>query len=264
MKCEILFWCVLAAARVYALPKEDFALMLGSIDQLKILYGLTWFINHILQRQPLMQKARADVSSSSPAALQQRLPTPPPAVWRQIETIVLRALVLLDWVLTNTGSNPSVQCELDQQSEHDKLETALLVELERLFQTLLLPHLLDMQLDMGRVYKEGLRAVLISQCFLKDGFGSLATAMLRRLAQDTRLVKKHGAADNFTTYALHEDSRVCENIYLLLGQLCSMHCRTTHACPLLVLHLVLQLPTPFRVSECCAELAAISCVCCLV
>ena len=238
--------------------------MLGSIDQLKILYGLTWFINHILQRQPLMQKARADVSSSSPAALQQRLPTPAPAVWRQIETIVSRALVLLDWVLTNSGSNPSVQCELDQQSEHDKLETALLVELERLFQTLLLPHLLDMQLDMGRVYMEGLHAVLISQCFLKDGFGSLATAMLRRLAQDTRLVKKHGAADNSTTYALHEDSRVCENIYLLLGQLCSVHCRTTHACPLLVLHLVLQLPTPFRVSECCAELAAISCVCCLV
>ena len=135
--------------------------MLGSIDQLKILYGLTWFINHILQRQPLMQKARADVSSSSPAALQHRLPTPPPAVWRQTETIVLRALVLLDWVLANTVSNPSVQCELDQQSEHDKLETALLVELERLFQTLLLPHLLDMQLDMGRVYKEGLHAVLI-------------------------------------------------------------------------------------------------------
>ncbi|KAL0050121.1 hypothetical protein WJX82_004735 [Trebouxia sp. C0006] len=162
--------CAKAAARVYALPKEDFALMLGSIDQLKILYGLTWFINHILQRQPLMQKARADVSSSSPAALQQRLPTPPPAVWRQIENIVLRALVLLDW------------------------------------------------LDMGRVYMEGLHAVLISQCFLKDGFGSLATAMLRRLAQDTRLVKKHGAADNSTTYALHEDSRVCENIYLLLDR----------------------------------------------
>jgi len=193
---------------VYALPKEDFALGLGNRDQVHTMSSLAAFINDILQRQPLMQQPKADVSSSSPAALQQRLPTPPSAVWRQIETVVLRALVLLDWVLSSTVSSPSEQPELDQQNELDKWGT-LFNELEQLFQTLLLPHLLDMQLDMGRVYKEGLHAVLLSQCLIEDCFGSLTTAMLRRLAQDTRLVKKHGAADRSTSYALHEDSRVC-------------------------------------------------------
>jgi len=135
-------------------------------------------------------------------------------VWRQIETIVLRALVLLNWVLLSTVSSPS------QQSKLDKWGT-LFDELEQLFQTLLLPHLLDMQLDMGRVYKEGLHAILLAQCLLEDCFCSLTTAMLRRVAQDTRLVKKHGAADRSTSYALHKDSRVCENISMLLGQLCA-------------------------------------------
>ena len=195
-----------------------------------------------------MQKPKSDGSISSPAALQQRLPTPPPAVWRQIQTIVLRALVLLDWVLSSTVSSPSEQPEPDQENEPDKWGT-LFNELEQLFQTLLLPHLFDMQLDMGRVYKEGLHVVLFSQCLIGDCFGSLTTAMLRRLAQDTRLVRQHGAADRSTSYALHEDSRVCANIYLLLGQLCSMHCRTTHVGLLPVVHLLLQLPTPSTVSE---------------
>jgi len=80
-----------------------------------------------------------------------------------------------------------------------------------------------MQLDMGRVYKEGLHAVLRSQCMLKNCRGSLCsvtTAMLQRLAQDARLVKKRGAADRSTSYALHEDSYVCEIIYMMLGELC--------------------------------------------
>ncbi|KAA6429241.1 MAG: vacuolar sorting 23A [Trebouxia sp. A1-2] len=191
--------CAKAAARVFALPKEDFALTLGNRDQVNFMSSLAAFINNILQTQPLMQKPKADDSISRPAAIQQTLPTPPPAVWRQIETIVLRALVLLNWVISSTVSSPTQQSELDKWGP-------LFEELEQLFQTLLLPHLLDMQLDMGRMYKKGLNAVLLSQCLNINRLCSLATAMLLRLAQDTRLAKKHGTADKSTSYALHENS----------------------------------------------------------
>lgn len=221
---------------MFALPKEDFALTLGNRDQVNFMSSLAAFINNILQTQPLMQKPKADDSISRPAAIQQTLPTPPPAVWRQIETIVLRALVLLNWVISSTVSSPTQQSELDKWGP-------LFEELEQLFQTLLLPHLLDMQLDMGRMYKKGLNAVLLSQCLNINRLCSLATAMLLRLAQDTRLAKKHGTADKSTSYALHENSHVCQKIYLLLGKLCSMLCKTSPAGLSSFVHLVLQSPT---------------------
>jgi len=99
---------------VYALPKEDFALEPGNRDQVNVLCGFVAFINDILESQPLVQKPKADVSISSPAALQHRLPTPAPGVWRQLETIVLRALVLLNWVVLSIVSSPSQQSELDK------------------------------------------------------------------------------------------------------------------------------------------------------
>ena len=171
-----------------------------------------------------MHKPVADADGSNSPGYKCVMPTPSPAVWRDIETIALRAINTLEWVcrqLVDQSFNRGHHKPSDVQGCED-FGTQLVL----LLQAVLIGHLPDMQLDMAQLYSEGLRAVLLAQQ-LMPSFRVVTTPVLERLAQDVCLASEHrtrqSADDKLGSETLYAHAAAFEQMFITLGKHSQQH-----------------------------------------
>ena len=172
-------------------------------------------LNGLLQKHPITHKPVADADNSNPHGFKCVIPTPSPAVWRDIETILLRSFNTLDWVCRQIfiqRYHHGYHKPSDVQGCED-----LVAQLVLLLQAVLIGHLPDMQLDMAQLYKEGLPAVLLAQQ-LKASFRVVTIPVLQRLAQDVPLVMKQSADDTLLLDPSPRASGAFEQMLTTLGE----------------------------------------------
>ena len=213
--CSDVFTFESAAARAFALSPEDLALKPQGDQQGMYILGVVKHLNGLLQKHPIMHKPVADADSSNPPDYECVMPTPSPAVWRDIETIALRALNTLEWVCRQLFTQRFLHGH-DQPPDIPGCED-LAIQLVLLLQSVLIGHLPDMQLDMARLYKGGLHAVLLAQQLMASS-QVITIPVLQRLAQDVRLVTTQCADDTTRFDTLPGASGVFEQMLNTLSK----------------------------------------------
>ena len=213
--CSDVFTLECAAARAYALSPEDLASKPKDGQQVMYILDVVKQLNSLLQKHPIMHKPGADADNSNPPGYKCVMPTPSPAVWRDIETIALRAFNTLDWVCRQLFTQRFLHGH-DKPSDIPGCED-LATQLVLLLQAVLIGHLPDMQLDMARLYKDGLHAVLLAQQLMASS-QVITIPVLQRLAQDVRLVTKQSADDTLLLDTLPGASGVFEQMLITLGK----------------------------------------------
>ena len=208
-----------AAARAFALSPEDLASKPEDGQQVVYILDVVKQLNGLLQKHPIMHKPVADANGSNSPGYKCVMPTPSPAVWRDIETIALRAFNTLEWVcrqLVDQRFNHGHHKPSDVQGCED-----LVAQLVLLLRAVLIGHLPDMQLDMAQLYSEGLRVVLLAQQ-LMPSFRVVTIPVLERLAQDVCLATEHrtkqSADGKLGSEISYDHAGAFEQIFITLGK----------------------------------------------
>lgn len=131
----------------------------------------------ITQPHSIEQQCTAS-SASTQARASEQWPTPKPNEWQDIRLIAERACSTLDWVLSPT---------VTQQTPSESVDR-LVGQLSQLLQLLLPGHLTDLDLQMPKLFRDGLKSVLKAQLAGHVEYTGLALAMMSRLATDCSLI----------------------------------------------------------------------------
>ena len=124
-------------------------------------------------------------------------PTPKPSEWQDVELVAVRALTTLGWAVSTVSvTHTSVQ------------DTDSLVEqLCQLLQHLVAGHLLDLDLDVQKLFDVGLQPVLDAQLQGHTESEGLAALMLSRFAIDSRLALQGQQCARQICYIFGESSQ---------------------------------------------------------
>ena len=115
--------------------------------------------------------------AEAPSQLEQ-WPTPKPSEWADIVLVAERACLTLDRALSRKTAH-----QASPEVVHD-----LIVQLSELLKCLVIGHLPDLDLDMCKLFHQGLQPVLAAKLAGRTEYRDLAVAMLSRLAVDCNLI----------------------------------------------------------------------------
>ena len=153
--------------------------------------------------------------SSHPSSRSVQWPTPKSSEWADIVLVAERACLALDWALSHKSANQASPEIADQ----------LAVQLCELLRSLVIGHLPDLDLDMRKLFHQGLQPVLAAQLAGYAKCMDPAVAMLSRLAVDCNLLpggRAYAGPQIISTFCeytavLNNDSN-CKAFQLIVGQ----------------------------------------------
>ena len=138
------------------------------------------------------------------------LATPTPAVWRDVETIVARALMVLHWILCPVVSESRGQVSDKAEMVVWSLHKALVQVVYLLWTN----HILDEHLDMSRLLSVGLLPVVTSASKGQIHDGLLVLLLRRVSSEHTVLALDEGG----TVDQILRKQYTCSQIYMLFGE----------------------------------------------
>lgn len=151
-------------------------------DDVSVANDAVDLVKRLLKLHPLSQRPPGATAASTQASAYQpdRWPTPKSNEWQDIQLVFLKACITLTWALSIFSTHTS--------QEHFRGDSASVGQLSQLMQLLAIGHMPDMDLDMRKLFKVGMRPVLGAQYFEHPGYSGFTIAMLSRLARDCSLM----------------------------------------------------------------------------